>query len=112
MAPAHDGDGTACAGRVRAPLGGHVGIARGRRHRYDGKEVVADGTVVEFTEEDGAIERHLLIQDDAQNRVQLVPPETAEPYIGADVQVTGRYSSDPGAGRRIQIEEIAEQGEG
>lgn len=77
---------------------------------YDGERVVAVGTVVEFTEAEGATERHLVLQDDGQNRVQLVPLEEAEPYIGAGVRVTGYYAFDPERGRRLEIEEIREAG--
>lgn len=75
---------------------------------HEGDEVVTMGTVVEFTEEDGATERHLVIEDERQNRVRLLPSAAAEPYIGADVQVTGRFSFDPGRGRILQVEEIRE----
>ena len=79
---------------------------------HDGEQVAVVGTVAEVTEADGATERHLLLQDDAQHRVQLVPLEAAEPHIGANVRVTGRYTFDPDRGRRLEIEEISEAPQG
>jgi hypothetical protein len=76
--------------------------------RHEGSQVVTVGTVVEFTEDDGALERHLVIEDAAQNRVRLVPLETAEPFIGADIEVTGRYVFEPTRGRTIEVDEIRE----
>lgn len=74
---------------------------------HDGEQVAVVGTVVEFTQADGATERHLVLEDDAQNRVELVPLEAAEPHIGVDVRVTGRYTFDPERGRLLEIEEIS-----
>jgi hypothetical protein len=75
---------------------------------HEGNEVVTVGTVVEFTEDDGAIERHIVIEDEAHNRVELLPLEEAEPFIGARVEVTGRFEFDPERGRAIEVTEIRE----
>ena len=75
---------------------------------HDGEQVAVVGTVAEFTAGDAATKRHLVLQDNSQNRVQLVPLEAAEPHIGANVRITGRYSFDPERGRRLEIEEISE----
>jgi hypothetical protein len=75
---------------------------------HEGNEVVTVGTVVEFTEDDGAIERHIVIEDAAHNRVELLPLEAGEPFIGAEVEVTGRFDFAPGRGRAIEVSEIRE----
>jgi hypothetical protein len=75
---------------------------------YVGEEVRTVGTVVEFTEEGGALERHIVIEDDRNRRVALEPPEHAEPFIGGGALVTGRFLTDPERGRWMEISEIRE----
>jgi hypothetical protein len=75
---------------------------------HEGDVITTVGTVVEFTEDDGASERHLVIEDDARNRVRLVPLDDAEAFIGAPVEVTGRFAFDPDRGRTLEIDEIRE----
>jgi hypothetical protein len=75
---------------------------------FDGEDVVVAGTVVEFDESTGAIERHLVLEDAADNRVRLLPIDVAEPFIGADAEVSGRFVFDPDRGRTIQVESIRE----
>lgn len=75
--------------------------------RYDGRDVTVRGTVVAFDTEDGAMERHVVIEDEASNRVELLPIEVAEPHVGDDVEVTGTFSFDPERGRAIEVSSIS-----
>jgi hypothetical protein len=75
---------------------------------HEGAEVITIGTVLEFDESDGALERHIIVEDLDQNRVRLVPIEAAEPFIGADVEVSGRFFFEPERGRTIEVDEIRE----
>ncbi len=75
---------------------------------HEGEEVRTVGRVVEFSEADGALERHLVIEDATQNRVRLLPIDDAEPYIGAFVEVTGTFVFDPARGRTLELTEIGE----
>ncbi len=75
---------------------------------HEGEEVRTVGRVVEFSQADGALERHLVIEDAAQNRVRLLPIDDAEPFIGAFVEVTGTFVFDPTRGRTLQLTEIGE----
>jgi hypothetical protein len=68
---------------------------------FDGRLVRTRG-VVRSVEEP----LHYWIEDADFNRVQLVPPESAEPYLGRDVLVSGRFSYAQRAGRRIEVEDI------
>jgi hypothetical protein len=94
----------ACGGPTAVPL---ADLAADRE-AHEGRDVTTVGTVVEFTEADGALERHLVVEDARQNRVRLVPVEAGEPFIGADVEVTGRFAFDQERGRTIEVEEIRE----
>jgi alkyl hydroperoxide reductase subunit AhpC len=74
---------------------------------HDGEVVEIVGVVREFTvEEDDALEDHFVIEDDEQNRVQLVPHDAVEPYIDEHVRVVGEFTFDETAGRLIEVEEI------
>lgn len=73
---------------------------------YDGRAVIAHGVVVEFGDEDGAVEQHFVIQDHDGNRVQLLPNEAAEPHVGSVVEVVGEFEFDPNRGRLLHVESI------
>jgi hypothetical protein len=77
---------------------------------YDDAAVTTTGVVREFGEADGARVHHFVIEDDAHNRVQLLPDEAAEPYVGEEVTVTGRFSFDETTGRAIEVETISSAG--
>lgn len=49
---------------------------------------------------------HYWVEDDHPNRVELVPHEAAEPYLGEHVRVLGRFSFHPERGRVLEVEEI------
>lgn len=80
--------------------------------RHDGDEVVTQGVVMAFDGQDGAPERHVVIQDAQMNRVELIPRERAEPYLGSTVEVAGDFEFDPDRGRRLHIDRIDELGPG
>ena len=96
----------ACAGPVDASLADLVFDTES----YVGREVRVTGTVVAFDEADGALQRHIVIEDERNNRVQLEPIEAAEPHIGSQVEVTGRFRFDPSVGRILDVSEISELG--
>ena len=74
---------------------------------YHGHTVTTHGMVREFGEDDGAIVRHVVVQDTEDNRVRLLPTEVAEGYVGTMVEVTGEFELDSERGRLIHIDEIA-----
>ncbi|MBL7248982.1 hypothetical protein ACLD02_14740 [Alloalcanivorax sp. C16-2] len=46
---------------------------------------------------------HYWIEDDALNRVELMPLEEARDYLGQRVQVVGTFHYEPGRGRWLEI---------
>jgi alkyl hydroperoxide reductase subunit AhpC len=74
---------------------------------YDGDVVETVGVVREFTvEEHDALEDHFVIEDDAHNRVQLVPHEAVEGFVDEQVRVVGQFTYDEALGRLLEVEEI------
>lgn len=73
---------------------------------YDGQVVSASGVVLEFGSAGGPTEHHFVLQDADVNRVQLLPPESAEPHTGAAVEVVGEFVFDEDRGRRLHIDTI------
>lgn len=73
---------------------------------YDGREVVTHGVVMEFGADEGALERHFVLQDADVNRVQLLPDAVAEEHVGRTVEVLGEFEFDPNRGRLLHIETI------
>lgn len=69
--------------------------------RYDGQLVETEGTVRTYDRP-----RHYWIEDEAVNRVELVPAETAADHVGARVRVRGRFSFRDDEGRRITVEQL------
>jgi hypothetical protein len=78
--------------------------------RYAGDEVTTTGVVVEFDEDDGALQRHFVIQDDAAKRVKVLPEDAAEPHVGRVVRASGRFRFDESTGRVLEVEEIGPAG--
>lgn len=68
---------------------------------YDGQVVRTVGVVRSHDEP-----LHYWIEDDHPNRVELVPHEAAEPFLGEHVRVLGPFSYSPDRGRWIDVEEI------
>jgi hypothetical protein len=71
------------------------------QREFDGRDVETQGVVRTFDEP-----RHYWIEDDHPNRVELLPDEVAEPYVGQEVRVTGRFSYADDRGRVIEVDEI------
>lgn len=74
--------------------------------RYDDREVSTTGMVREFDEDDGALERHFVIEDARANRVLLEPDDAAAPHVGEAVRVVGRFTFDPETGRALEVDVI------
>ena len=75
---------------------------------HDGSVVETVGVVREFTvEEHDALEDHFVIEDDAHNRVELVPHEAVEGFVDEQVRVVGRFTYDETSGRLLEVEDIA-----
>lgn len=72
---------------------------------FDGRLVLTTGVVREFDETE-ALEPHFVIEDAAQNRVQLMPNAAAQPYVDAEVAVVGVFTFDEETGRRIEVDGI------
>ena len=70
---------------------------------YNGDTLRLQGTVVGFEE---AVE-HYVIEDENQNRVELVPTDQAAEYEGQEVSVVGRFTFADDQGRRIEIEKFS-----
>jgi hypothetical protein len=69
--------------------------------RYEGQLVATEGTVRTYDRP-----RHYWIEDDAVNRVELVPAEAAADHVGARVRVRGRFTFRDDEGRRITVEQL------
>jgi hypothetical protein len=72
---------------------------------FDGRLVLTAGVVREFDETD-ALEHHFVIEDAAQNRVQLMPNSAVQPHVDAEVAVVGVFTFDEETGRRIEVDGI------
>lgn len=73
--------------------------------RRDGDTVRTTGVVREFTA-DEALVHHFVVEDAANNRVQLVPNEAAAAHVDEQVEVTGTFRYDESRGRVLEVEEI------
>ncbi len=73
-----------------------------RQDRYTGQVVTTGGTVSSFQEPDGTTS--YILEDDAQNRVLLLPAETAATHLGQSVEVTGLLDFDPVRGRTLTVQ--------
>lgn len=91
----------ACSGPDTVPLADLVLDAE----EHTGQEIVVQGVVVSTgtDEADGAL---LVLRDQDDNRVQLLPPDVAAPHTGSAVKVRGTFDFDPDRGRLLHIESI------
>jgi hypothetical protein len=92
---------TGCAGGPDAPRPVALADLVVEQDRYDGQLVVTEGTVRTYDRP-----RHYWIEDDAVNRVELVPPEAAADHVGARVRVRGSFTFRDDEGRRITVEQL------
>lgn len=69
--------------------------------RYDGDMVATSGRVNMFDDPE-----HYWIEDDAINRVRVVPHEAVSDLVGRHVRVLGRFEYDSGEGRVITARSV------
>lgn len=74
------------------------------QERFIGDSVRTSGTVREFRDPDGS--RYYVLEDSADNRVQLLPPTTVAGYDGRNVTVVGTFEVRPREGRVLEVETI------
>ncbi len=72
---------------------------------YNGRVVVTEGVVVAVRDAPDE-EPYYVLQDDAQNRVLLVPSVWPADHEGEVVSVTGVFQIDPNSGRKLVIRRI------
>lgn len=68
---------------------------------YDGDLLRIEGVVVGFENPE-----HYVVEDEQQNRVQLMPTDEAAAFEGEQIVVVGRFAFSEDEGRRIEIDEI------
>lgn|SRR5487761_1118695 len=71
---------------------------------YQGQEVTTQGVVHRFTDPTGP---YFLIEDAADNRVEVVPAAEIAKYEGRQVAVTGKFDFVPNTGRVIHIHHVS-----
>jgi len=69
--------------------------------RFDGERIVTAGIVRSHPDPE-----HYWIEDEELNRVEIRPGERIAAHLGDRVQVTGRFSYAPDAGRVIEAEAV------
>lgn len=74
--------------------------------RLDGALVVVEGWVRRHDEP-----AHVWIEDQRQHRVELLPTELGDGYVGQQVRIRGRFTAPGDRGRRIEVELIEPRGE-
>lgn len=72
---------------------------------YHGRTVRTNGTVAAIRDYDAG-DPYFVLEDVAQNRVRLVPDETAAAHEGETVAVTGVFRFQPESGRELQVDDI------
>lgn len=90
-----------CAGGPDDPSSVTLAELVAEQDRYDGQLVETEGTVRTYDRP-----RHYWIEDEAVNRVELVPAEAAADHVGARVRVEGRFTFRDDEGRRITVEQL------
>lgn len=56
--------------------------------------------------------RHFWLEDDARNRVGLVPAQSVEAWLGEEVEIVGRFGFAADTGRTIQVQQVRRQDHG
>lgn len=74
------------------------------QERFIGDSVRTSGTVRSFVDHDGS--RYYVLEDSADNRVQLLPPTAVARYEGRNVTVVGGFGVRPREGRVLEVETI------
>jgi hypothetical protein len=68
---------------------------------FDGRQVVVSGMLRTFDSP-----RHYWIENEALDRVALKGAEGLASHVGHNVEVSGIFTYDPNAGRRIEVHEL------
>lgn len=69
--------------------------------RYDGEVVATTGEVNMFADPE-----HYWIEDDALNRIRVVPQDAVSDLVGERVRVLGRFEYGSGKGRVIHAQNV------
>lgn len=56
--------------------------------------------------------RHFWLEDDALNRVGLVPAQSMEAWLGEEVEIVGRFGFAADTGRTIQVQQVRRKDHG
>ena len=75
------------------------------QERNDGRTVRTNGTVTAIRDRDAG-DAYFVLEDVAQNRVRLVPDETAAAHEGETVTVTGVFRFQAESGRELRVDDI------
>lgn len=93
----------ACTGG--APADVPLALLVAQQEEYDGQTVTTHGTVVAVRDSEAA-DPYFVLQDRADNRVQLLPAAAAAPHEGDAVAVRGVFRFRPESGRELTVEDI------
>jgi hypothetical protein len=74
------------------------------QERFVGDSVRTSGTVRSFVDPDGS--RYYVLEDSADNRIQLLPPTAVARYDGRRVTVIGGFGVRPRLGRVVEVHTI------
>ncbi len=74
----------------------------GAADAFDGELVETEGVVHRFDDPE-----HYWLEDDAINRVAVIPGEAVAGHLGERLRVVGRFTYHPERGRRIEIDPAA-----
>lgn len=72
---------------------------------HDGRVVSTEGVVVPIEDRPGG-DVYFVLEDDAGNRVRLVPDAAARRHADQTIAITGTFRFDPDAGRELDIDTI------
>lgn len=91
-----------CEREPPAPVAVELELLVAQQQNFRGQLVQTSGTVRGFDDP-----RHFWIEDDALNRVELVPADFVAEFVDREVVVIGRFTVPDGEqGRRIDVRTI------
>ena len=91
-----------CEREPPAPVAVELELLVAQQQNFRGQLVQTSGTVRGFEDP-----RHFWIEDDALNRVELVPADFVAEFVDREVVVIGRFTVPDGEqGRRIDVRTI------
>ncbi len=85
-----------------APQGAPLRALAAQPERYQESVVATTGVVRGFDDPE-----HYWIEDEALNRVELMPLTVARDHLDQRVQVVGEFHYDPGRGRWLEIRALS-----